>query len=418
MNLNQSIIAGYGIYTEYADNPESLIEGLMSGKQVSRQPYIKNIHDHDMQLIRLNRNPDFVPFPDQPLKQVRTLHIDYVQNLLDRVINQTLARANMDKQYLQGKKVRVYITGHGLRANLIDILLYNFRNDDEDLLLYPNIKENNSKNYVQDKLATRLVKQYQLSWPPVTVYSASCSSMAAIHMANHLIENDIADLCLLVGWTDILLQDLLFLGSQNLLSSGQEQPFSLKENGILPTNVATALLLESKQHAKQRGVEPRYWLHHSSSRQSSGGRGGASFSADFRFVANVMNEVLKKAALSPNDIGCIFPHANGIYASDKSEIQSIQKIWGEVHPVPIVSYKGQIGYMSTNSAIVDLIIATETLEQSKIIPFTTKQALSTTLPLNYVTNCSPIELKTSHIMKVALGMEGSVIACMLSRLES
>lgn len=418
MNINQSIIAGYGIYTEYADNPEALIEGLMNGKQVSRQSYIKNIHAHDLQLIRLTSNPDFVPFPCQPLKQVRTLSIDYIMGLLDRVIKQTLTRANMDKKYLQGKKVRVYITGNGLRTNLIDTLLYNYRNDDEDILLYPNIKENSSKNYIQDKLATRFVKDYQLSWSPVTVYSASCSSMAAIHMANHLIENGIADLCLLVGWTDVLLQDLLFLGSQNLLSSGQEQPFSLKEYGILPTNVATALLLENKQHAKQRGAKPRYWLHHSSSRQSSGGRGGASFSADFRFVANVMSEVLKKAALSPNDIGCIFPHGNGISASDKSEIQSIHKIWGDNYCVPIVSYKGQIGYMSTNSAIVDFIIATETLKQSKIIPFTTKQALSTTIPLNYATNCSPIEFQSPHIMKIALGMEGSVIACMLSRLES
>ncbi len=417
MSIRQSIVAGYGIYTEYADNPEALIEGLIHHKQVKRQHYIKNVHNHDLELLRLTRNPDFVPFPKQPMAKVRTLRMEFILDLLERVIEQALNRANMDKKYLQGKKVRVYLTGHGLRTNLIDTVLYNIRNDEEDLLLYPNIKENSSKNYAQDKLATKLAEQYHLSWLPITVYSASCSSLSAIHMANNLIEKGIADICLLIGWTDTLLQDLLFLGSQNLLSTGKEQPFSLEEHGILPANVATAFLLENRQHAEQRGMKPRYWLHHTSSQQSSGGRGSTSFSADFRFVANIIKDVLNKSDLQPNDIGCVFPHANGVYASDKSEIQAIQKIWGN-NTVPIVSYKGQIGYMSTNSTIVDLIIAIKTLAQSRIIPFITKHKLSSTIPLNFINDCSPIELKTPHIMKITLGMEGSVIACMLSRLDN
>lgn len=74
----------------------------------------------------------------------------------------------------------------------------------------------------------------------------------------------------------------------------------------------------------------------------------------------------EKAELDVEALCAIIPHGNGSSVSDKAEAKAIAMLT-EGHPVPVLAYKGQIGYTATGSGIVDLIIGHHSLTQQELI---------------------------------------------------
>jgi 3-oxoacyl-(acyl-carrier-protein) synthase len=413
LQSSRAVLSGYGFSSAFAATPSALIRAVEQGKGVKGQPYFAR--NEQALSLKLNNNPHYVPLPVQPKKH-RTWDVDFVQGQLDGVISQALSAAGLAESALGSLRVRVYISGSGMRGNLIDFLGYLQSINPQDLLFTPSIKCLSSDSYAQDRLTDRLARRYQLRWPPVQLYSASCSAMSALHLAQEAIAQNIADVVLVVGWVDFTLQDILVLEGQKMLSSDSNQPFSAVSAGVLPANGVAAIVLESEEHARRRGVEPEVSLSASASYQSSGARGSNSFSADFRSIATTLEAALAKAELDPSDIACVFPHGNGIYASDKAESMAIEKIWG-AKGVPVVSYKSQLGYLSTLSGLVDVIIAADALKQQRLLSFVSKLPIDASSSLNLHTNATPLLIRREHVVKSSLGLEGSVVACVLSRIS-
>lgn len=74
----------------------------------------------------------------------------------------------------------------------------------------------------------------------------------------------------------------------------------------------------------------------------------------------------EKADLSAEELCAIMPHGNGSSISDKAEAKAIA-VFAEENTIPVLAYKGQIGYTATGSGIVDLIIGHHTLSQQELI---------------------------------------------------
>ncbi len=403
-------LVGWGVNCAYAKQVDELIGGLEEGRRSHGLPWFAN--ETDCENLRLSVNPWYVPFPEQQENRFILSHkaiFDYICNVID----QALAMAGITAEALSGERVRIYIPGNGLRANHLDVAGYQDRNDPEDLQFFPRIKQLHANSYSQDKLMHQLGQHYGLAWPPIGIFCASNSSMAALHLAQAAIRSDEADIAIIAGWLDTTLQDVVFLGGQSLLGSGEAQPFSKNGNSVLPGNGAASLLIGSEAFVCSQGREPDIYLNSSVSYQSSGARGGNSFSADFRSIANTLETALEEAGIVPESVSCIFPHGNGIQSSDKAESMAIRKIWGD-NAIPVVSYKGQISYLSTCSALVDLMIAADALRQQRLLAFLAPQDLDDSLNLALHANAPPLALQGKHIVKSSLGLEGSVFACVIS----
>ncbi|WP_431222428.1 beta-ketoacyl synthase N-terminal-like domain-containing protein [Serratia sp. L9] len=396
------VLSGWGVTSAYAPDFPALINGLVEGRLVSTQPWFAT--KSEWQDLRLSCNPhyaaDVKPF-------------DSVFARLQPVIAQALAGANLSPEQLQGKRVRVYLVGHGERPNIADFLGYQDRNDQEELLFFPKIKRLHANSYQQDSLAQQLTQSYHLSWPPVSLYCASNSSLAAVHLAQSAIAANEADLVLVIGWLETLAQDIIFLGGQDMLGEDGSQPFSSHNSCILPTNGAVALIMESEQHASQRHYTPAVSLSSSVFCQSSGARGSSSFTADFRTIAQTLERALQDAELTAQDIACVFPHANGVIASDKAEGMALQKIWGK-SGIPVVSYKGQVGYMVTCCGLLDLMLAADALQQRRLLAMTTRYPIDTSLQIHVHADSPPLVLEQQHILKSGIGLDGSAIAMVIS----
>ncbi len=396
------VLSGWGVTSAYAPDFPALINGLTERRLVSTQPWFAT--KSEWQDLRLSCNPHYAADP-KPVGSAFTR--------LQPVIAQALAGAGLAPAQLQGKRVRVYLVGHGERPNIADFLGYQDRNDQEELLFFPKIKRLHANSYDQDRLARQLTQSYQLSWPPVSLYCASNSSLAAVHLAQSAIAADEVDLVLVIGWLETLAQDIIFLGGQDMLGEDGSQPFSSHNSCILPTNGAVALIIESEWHAQQRHFASPVNLRSSVFCQSSGARGSSSFTADFRTIAQTLERALLNAGLTPQDIACVFPHANGVIASDKAEAMALQKIWGK-SGIPVVSYKGQVGYMVTCCGLLDLMLAADALQQRRLLALTTRYPIDDSLQIHVHADSPPLPLEREHIIKSGIGLDGSAIAMVIS----
>ncbi|KEY57370.1 beta-ketoacyl synthase N-terminal-like domain-containing protein [Serratia sp. DD3] len=400
--IDNVALSGWGVTSAYAPDFPALINGLVEGRLIGSQPWFAT--ESEWQDLRLSCNPHYVP-EAQPFGSAFSR--------LQPVIDQALAKAGLGQEHLQGKRVRVYLVGHGQRADIADYLGYQDRNDQEELLFFPKIKRLHASNFDQDRLVKQLTQTYQLSWPAVSLYCASNSALAAVHLAQSSIAAGEVDLVLVIGWLETQTQDIIFLGGQDMLGEGSSQPFSNHNSSILPTNGVVALILESGQHAQQRGFKPSAILRSSMFCQSSGGRGSSSFTADFRTIAQTLERVLVDADLSPQDIACVFPHANGVIASDKAEAMALQKLWGKAG-IPVVSYKGQIGYMVSCCGLLDLMLIADALQQRRLLALTSRYPIDETLQIHVHADSPPLALEKEHIIKSGIGLDGSAIAMVIS----
>jgi 3-oxoacyl-(acyl-carrier-protein) synthase len=201
-----------------------------------------------------------------------------------------------------------------------------------------------------------------------------------------------------------------------MLGEGGGQPFSNHNSSILPTDGAVALVMESEQHARQRNVVPTVHLRSSVFCQSGGARGSSSFTADFRTIAQTLERALQEAELTASEIACVFPHANGVIASDKAEAMALQKVWGK-SGIPVVSYKGQVGYMVTCCGLLDLMLVADALQQRRLLALTSRHPIDESLQIQVHADGPPLVLEQAHILKSGIGLDGSAIAMVISRCQ-
>lgn len=404
-------LIGRGAFSAFAGNVPSLIEGLADGRFISSKPWFDS--PDEQKKMGMLMNPHYAPLPAQKTHSALTLKQQL--KLMIEVIDQALNEA-VSGNILSGERVRVYIAGNGLRPDASEVGGYLDRNDPEDLLYFPEIKKLHARSYAQDALSEALAKHYGMLRAPATLYSASASSMSTVYLAQAAIRSGLADVALVVSLVDILTQDMLFLAAQNMLGESPANPFNGRESSVLLSNGVAALLMCSEGFARKVGLTPTLYLDSCVSYQHSGVRENVS-GTDFRTITQSIQQALAAADVAADEVGCIFPHGNGIPASDNLEAMAIRKLWGD-EGIPVVSYKGQIGYLSTCSALVDIIIACDALEQQRVLSYRTSVPTTLSHHLWLHANTDPVPLTARHIVKTTLGMEGSIFSSVISRREA
>ncbi|MES2817500.1 MAG: beta-ketoacyl synthase N-terminal-like domain-containing protein [Pseudomonadota bacterium] len=337
--------------------------------------------------------------------------------LLERVIDEALQHAGLDREVLSGQGVQLYIGGQGVQPQIMQYAAYLQRNDREDLQFDPSIRQLHSDSYAEEGLTRLLMQRFKLARPPLSLSTASCSSLSALYLASKAIEAGTATLAVVVSWQQVTLYNLLFMGGLNALARAVTQPFSTSSEGVMLGGAAAASILESPAHLAARGGRGRLRIEGFAVCQSGGSsRGGQSFSPDFRSISRTIGESLEKAGTTPEQIGCVFMHGNGIRGSDQAELMAVRKVWGD-YAVPAVSYKAQFGYQIATSGLTDLAILDDAMAQRRLLAFNALAPLDQGVGVQLHADTGPVALVSDKVVKFALGIEGSVAACTLGRMS-
>ena len=205
----------------------------------------------------------------------------------------------------------------------------------------------------------------------LTLGSACATGAHAIGIAFDLIRHGMADLVICGGaeWAEVGLSGT-FDAMRGVLASGfndrpeeASRPFDVDRSGFVLSSGAGILVLEARDEALKRGVEPRAevlgWGF------SSDGHHLTQPDPEGRGAAACMSAAMEDADVSRVDY--INAHGTSTQPGDAAELRAIRKVFGDAVP-PISSTKSMGGHAVAAAGALEAIHCTEMLGQGFLAP--------------------------------------------------
>jgi 3-oxoacyl-[acyl-carrier-protein] synthase II len=260
--------------------------------------------------------------------------------------------------------------------------------------------------------ASQISLDFGLRGPSLTYSSACSSSAVAIGEAYRAIRFGIAD-CAIAGGAESLLtlgvvgswQALQILALEDPENPAVScRPFSLDRTGFVLGEGAAAVVLESAEHAGQRGARIYGEI---------AGYGNTSDAThvtkpDVRGQSRAMVEALAEAQLAPTDIGYINAHGTATRVGDIIESQAIRLAFGDhADKVPISSTKSMHGHLLGAAGAVEFVAALLAMRHGIAPPTAHLRVPDPECNLDYVPNHARDNLRIRAVMSNSFAFGGS-----------
>ncbi len=399
----RAIISGFSVSLPYAENSSLLIRNLQQGKRVHLSPWF--ISDNQARECGFAENIFIAKLQREN---------DSAFELVYKLIDDALLQAGLSNDSLKGNRVRVYITGIGPRVDVMDYRNFYNYNDMEDVSVTSSIKNLSVKNMSQDNVSYTLGLKYELQYLPPNMNCTSNSSLTAIHLVTRAIESGGIDLGLVINISKIKYQDLVFLASQGMLDSKIVQPFGVNSNGVHFAEGYSVMLVESQQHRMMRGKSPGVCITSAYKQINASRSNDASWQSTS--ILKLIHSLLNDAGVRKEDLCGFIPHGNGTSSSDKVEAKAIAMFAGET-PLPVLAYKGQVGYTATGSGVIDLIIGYHLLLTNELIFPVINDEIIDDVACHISVEGGVRKHEKNHLLKTGLGVDGSVVALLMTNLN-
>ncbi|MCL2714058.1 MAG: beta-ketoacyl-[acyl-carrier-protein] synthase family protein [Alphaproteobacteria bacterium] len=187
--------------------------------------------------------------------------------------------------------------------------------------------------------------------PSFVTSSAGASATQAIGTAAQLVRSGAADIAV-TGGTEAPLSIGITLAwaTSGIMSRRKCAPFSRYRDGILISEGAAILILESDEHASRRGAVPLAEIGGFASNVDGIGIGEPTASG----MARAMCAAIADAGLCTGDISYVSAHGTGTRASDCHESEALRMVFGD-RPPPVSSIKGTTGHTLGASGAIQAV---------------------------------------------------------------
>jgi 3-oxoacyl-[acyl-carrier-protein] synthase II len=260
---------------------------------------------------------------------------------------------------------------------------------------------------------------YGLRGPNMAVVTACATGTNALGEATEIIRRGQAD-AMLAGGAEaaivpIAMAGLSVMGALTKRNEHPEQacrPFDLHRDGFVMGEGAGVLMLESLEHAQERGAQilaevTGYGVTNDAYHISAPAENGAG-------AAACMINALANSGLGLEDIEYINAHGTSTPLNDKSETAAIKTVFGEqAYNIPVSSTKSMTGHLLGASGALEALISVRTLIEGIIPPTINYQTPDPLCDLDYVPNTSRTK-RVKHVMSNSFGFGGHNATIILS----
>ena len=202
--------------------------------------------------------------------------------------------------------------------------------------------------------AAQLSIQYGITGPSMTVSTACSSGGDAVTLASLFLRSGMADAMVVMAGEEAvcptMIQSLVKAGA--LSKSAESLPFDRKRSGFVLGSGGGAVILETSEHARQRGADILADL--SGCANNTDAYNPVSPDPEGKGVEACMRLALEDAGLTPSQIGYINAHGTATVQGDVAECRAIGNVFGDA-PVYVSSTKGATGHMMGAGGLVELI---------------------------------------------------------------
>jgi len=267
--------------------------------------------------------------------------------------------------------------------------------------------------------AGRVGRELGLRGPNTSINSACASATDALGHAFNMIRTGSAD-TLLAGGTEAIITPVAVatMALMGALSKGYNdtpqkasRPFDAKRDGFVLGEGAGVLVLESEEHAKDRGaaILAEYIGQ------------GWSFDAtddaapDVEGQALAMERALRSAGIAAQEVSWLNAHGTGTPYNDKTETAAIKRAFGDTaYRVPISSIKSMVGHSAAGAGGVEAVASVLAMRDNRIPPTINYEFPDPECDLDYVPN-EARDARVDVVLSNSFGMGGQNASLVLRR---
>jgi 3-oxoacyl-[acyl-carrier-protein] synthase II len=238
-----------------------------------------------------------------------------------------------------------------------------------------------------------IAKQFQCLGPNITIVTACATGTQTIGEAAQLIRMGKADV-IISGGTESLIKDYSLAGfsamralpvNYNDKPQAASRPFDANREGFILSEGAGAVIVESLEHALQRGAHIYAEIVGHSA--TSDGYHIAQPEPDAEGAIRTMRWALKDAEISPDKIDYINAHGTSTPLNDATETKAIKSVFGEhAYKLAVSSTKSMIGHAMGASGTLEAIACVLTIMHGVIHPTINYTTPDPDCDLDYVPN--------------------------------
>ena len=367
MELKRVVVTGLGAVTPVGNNPEETWKNLLEG--VSGAAPITHF--------------DASQFKTQFACEVKGFNVnDYIDRKearkMDRYAQLAMASA---VQAVEDSKMDLESVDKNRIGVVYGVGIGGIKTFEDEVGYYATHQENGPKfnpffipKMISDIAAGQISIRYGFHGPNYATTSACASSTNALADAFNLIRLGKAD-AIVAGGAEAAIcacgvggfNAMHALSTRNDDPEHASRPFSASRDGFIMGEGAGCLILEELEHAKARGAKIYAEMV------------GEGMSADaYHITAShpeglgaclVMENALKDAGMTPEDIDYINVHGTSTPVGDVSEVKAIQKLFGEhAYKLNISSTKSMTGHLLGAAGAVEALVSVLAVKNDIVPP--------------------------------------------------
>ncbi|UQA59167.1 beta-ketoacyl-[acyl-carrier-protein] synthase family protein [Polyangium aurulentum] len=253
-----------------------------------------------------------------------------------------------------------------------------------------------------------------LSGPIASHVSACAAGGMAVAHAAALVTRGAADV-VLAGAADSMVNPLGVGGMSRLGAPSPRaepdacRPFDKKRDGLAIGEGAAMFVVEEESRARARGARPLAriagWATTQDAYRATAPR------PDGARAQAAMERAVRRANLTPGDIGYVNAHGTGTPLNDAAEAKAIRALFG---PVPVSSIKGAVGHLMAAAGAIELAAC--------LLPFTRDLLPGTAHCTDPDPECpiavigpEPLPARVDHVLSNSFGFGGQNVSVILGR---
>lgn len=259
------------------------------------------------------------------------------------------------------------------------------------------------------------LKEISGSIRPTSTFAAACASgTIALGYAYDLISTGCEDI-VLVGGVDVLTKvPFALFDSLRVLSARECRPFDSKSSGIVLSEGAAFIVLESEHSAKQRGI---------SSLVEFAGYGQACDASHMtrpsgEGLLEAMKQALNNAGVDSSSIDYINAHGTGTPSNDNVELGAIEKLMASrTSPIVVTSTKSSIGHLQGVAGVIEAAVVAYTVSENTVPPMKHSETRKNTNTISFDPKSDGLQ-NIGYAMSNSMGFGGVNAVAIFRRIDN
>ena len=232
---------------------------------------------------------------------------------------------------------------------------------------YVRTSKRDSCNFFACSMVDFLVKRLDIKCSAYNVNTACASASTAILWAAEMIENGETDE--VVVWAADIVSEFVFSGFSALkvMSPTTSRPFDVNRDGLILGEAVGYIVLMSEEKLLQKsktslGIIKSWGISSDAHHITAPDRHG-------RGLQRAIHNALEKVSIRADTLAAINGHGTGTVHNDAMEMAVFHQVFGDAMP-PIYSIKGAIGHSLGPCGLIEVIVASRSLQEQIVPPIT------------------------------------------------